>query len=193
MRVVELWSPGLRWNQIGVGEVVVGVNPLTDVSDRAERVDGVDARFQRFYEERYESTVRLARLLTGDSHAAEDIAQDAFVKVYQYAESSQQPIHNPPALLRTTTINLCRSWYTRQRRAELRMTRHGPDPTSLTVWERELDASLRRLPHDQRAVVVLRHWLGLSESEIADALDCRPGTVKSRHARALRTLLKELP
>lgn len=73
------------------------------------------------------------------------------------------------------------------------MSRHGPDPTSLTVWERELDASLRRLPHDQRAVVVLRYWLGLSESEIADALECRPGTVKSRHARALRTLRKELP
>ncbi|MCB0969033.1 MAG: sigma-70 family RNA polymerase sigma factor, partial [Ilumatobacter sp.] len=57
----------------------------------------------------------------------------------------------------------------------------------------QIPLALDRLPHDQRAVVVLRYWLGLSESEIADALDCRPGTVKSRHARALRTLLKELP
>ena len=145
------------------------------------------------YEEQWLSLTRLAYLMTGNRAVAEELVQDAFVKVYRYAESSQQLIGNPAALLRTTTVNLCRSWYTRQRRAELRMSRHGPDPTSLTVWERELDASLRRLPHDQRAVVVLRYWLGLSESEIADALECRPGTVKSRHARALRTLRKELP
>lgn len=169
------------------------MNPLTDVSDRAESVDGVDVRFQRFYEERYASTVRLARMLTGASHAAEDIAQDAFVKVYRHAETSQRPIDNPAALLRTTTVNLCRTWHTRQHRDALRMARHGPDETSLTEWERDLDASLRRLPHDQRAVVVLRYWLGLSEAEIAAALECRPGTVKSRHARALRTLRKELP
>lgn len=169
------------------------MNPLTDLSDSAESVEGVDARFQRFYEERYASTVRLARLLTGEWHAAEDVAQDAFVKVYRYAETSQRPIDNPAALLRTTTVNLCRTWHTRQRRAVLRMVQHGPDATLLTEWERCLDASLRRLPHDQRAVVVLRYWLGLSESEIADALECRPGTVKSRHARALRTLRKELP
>jgi RNA polymerase sigma factor (sigma-70 family) len=190
---IECGLLNLGWNEIGVGEVVAGVNPLTDVSDRAEPVDGVDARFQRFYAQQFAATVRLAWLLTGDSHAAEDVAQDAFVKLYRYAEASPRRIGNPAALLRTTTVNLCRTWHTRLRRAELRMTRHGPDPTSLTEWERELDASLRRLPHDQRAVIVLRYWLGLSEAEIADALECRPGTVKSRHARALRALRKELP
>jgi RNA polymerase sigma factor (sigma-70 family) len=169
------------------------VTPLRNASDLAEPVGGVDSRFQGFYVERYASTVRLARLLTGASHAAEDIAQDAFVKVYRYAEGSQLPIENPAALLRTTTVNLCRTWLTGQRRVRLHMARHGPDATSLTEWERELDASLRRLTHDQRAVIVLRYWLGLSEAEIADALQCRPGTVKSRHARAIRTLRKELP
>ena len=72
------------------------------------------------------------------------------------------------------------------------MARHGADPESLTEWEHELDDSLRRLPYDQRAVVVLRYWLGLSEAEIAESLGCRPGTVKSRHSRALRILRKEL-
>lgn len=149
-------------------------------------VADVDERFQRFYVDRYAATVRLARLLTGDVHVAEDLTQDAFLKVYRYAETSTRRIDNPAALLRTTTVNLCRSLHTRLQRSELRMSRHGPDETSLTDWERDLDDSLRRLPYDQRAVIVLRYWLGLSEAEIAHDLDCRPGTVKSRHSRALR-------
>ena len=63
---------------------------------------------------------------------------------------------------------------------------------SLPAFERELDDSLRRLPYDQRAVIVLRYWLGMSESDIAVALGCGPGTVKSRHNRALHLLRKEL-
>ena len=69
----------------------------------------------------------------GDSHAAEDVAQDAFIKLYRYPEASPRPIGNPAALLRTTTVNLCRTWHTRLGGSpELRMTRHGPDPTTLT-------------------------------------------------------------
>lgn len=154
----------------------------------AERVD---RRFERFYQEQFVTTARLARLLTSDANVAEDLAQEAFVRVYRYASSGRH-IENPAAFLRTTMLNLCRSWHTSQRRDELRMTRHGPDAEVLVEWERELDKSLRRLPYEQRAVVVLRYWLGLSEAEIAAALQCRPGTVKSRHARALRTLRKEL-
>lgn len=169
------------------------MKPLTDVSDCAERRSDVDDSFQGFYEREYAATVRLARLLTGDTDGAEDVAQDAFVRLYRYAESADRAIDNPAALLRTTTVNLCRTWHSRRHRLEGRMVRYGPDPTVFTAWERELDASLRRLPKDQRAVVVLRYWLGLSELEIAATLQCRPGTVKSRHARALRALRKELP
>ncbi len=152
----------------------------------------VDPRFQRFYAERYAPTVRLARLLTGDVQVAEDLAQDAFVRVYRYAESSSRPIENPNALLHMTTVNVCRSWHLSRQRFGRRMARHGPMDHSLTESERELDDSLRRLPYDQRAVVVLRYWLGLSEREIAETLGCQAGTVKSRHARALSTLRKEL-
>ena len=48
------------------------------------------------------------------------------------------------------------------------------------------------LPYRQRAVLVLRYWLDLSEIEIASALDCRPGTVRSLHFRALATLRKDV-
>ena len=138
-------------------------------------VERVDERFQHFYREHFAQTARLARMLTGDPDVADDLAQDAFVRVYRYAQGSSRPIDKPAALLRTTTVNLCRSWHTSQRRLQLRMARHGADAESLTEWEHELDDSLRRLPYDQRAVVVLRYWLGLRSG------DRRVAPVPARH------------
>jgi RNA polymerase sigma factor (sigma-70 family) len=48
------------------------------------------------------------------------------------------------------------------------------------------------LPFDQRAVLVLRYYLELTEAEVASELNCRVGTVKSRHHRALKKLRQEL-
>jgi RNA polymerase sigma factor (sigma-70 family) len=154
----------------------------------AENAAATGEGFQRVYRDEYATTVRLARLLTGDPTVAEDLAQEAFVRLYRHRAQAERPA----ALLRTITVNVCRSWHVSQRRTVSRMVRHGPDPTSLSAFERELDDSLRRLPYEQRAVVVLRYWLGMSEADIARALGCRPGTVKSRHSRALRALKKEL-
>lgn len=187
----------IRWNHLVVGGVATGVTGMIEpIQTRRgfmdEPGDDVDDRFQRFYRDNFTQTARLARLLTHRPDVADDLAQDAFVRLYRYAQNADRPIDNPAALLRTTTVNVCRSWHTSQKRLQLRMARHGAEPESLTEQERELDDSLRRLPYDQRAVVVLRYWLGLAEAEIAEALDCRPGTVKSRLSRALRALRKEL-
>lgn len=154
--------------------------------------DRVHQGFEDFYQSHWTATVRLARLLTSRSDLAEDLAQDAFVRVYRYAEHNERPIDNPAALLRTTTLNVCRSFHTSQQRLQHHLGRHGVTPDVLTEWERELDHSLARLPYEQRAVVVLRFWLGLTEAQIADTLGCRPGTVKSRLSRALRSLRKDL-
>ena len=186
-----------RRNRIGPGGVVPGVSSTLDGRRTGspmsiERGDGSEAEFLRLYETQYDTTVRLIRFLTGDHSAAEDLAQDSFVRVYRYLQRPRRPVDDPVALLRTTATNVCRSWHRSRTRAQLRLVRHGTGDESLTEWERELDASMHRLPYDQRAVVVLRHWLGLSEAEIATALGCRPGTVKSRHSRALRTLRKDL-
>ena len=155
---------------------------------RADDANDTERRFQRVYRDEYPAMVRLARMLTGVPDVADDLAQEAFVRLYRQGDR----VEHPAALLRTITVNVCRSRHTSQQRAALRMVRHGPAPASLPPFERELDDSLRRLPYDQRAVVVLRYWLGMSEADIANALGCRPGTVKSRHARALRVLRKEL-
>jgi RNA polymerase sigma factor (sigma-70 family) len=127
-------------------------------------------------------------MLTGAPHVADDLAQEAFVRLYRQGSLAERPA----ALLRTITVNVCRSWNQSQRRTAQRMLRHGPTETSLPAFERELDDALRHLSYDQRAVVVLRYWLGMSEAETALTLGCRVGTVKSRHARALNALRKEL-
>lgn len=144
--------------------------------------------FDDLYRSQRAAIVRLARLLTGSSEHAEDLAHDAFVRVYR----RETPIDEPIPFLRTVTVNVCRNWHRGRQRELLRVVRHGPGEASTSPAARELDASLARLPYPERAVIVLRYWLGLSEAEIAEHLGCRPGTVKSRHARALRKLEREL-
>ena len=144
--------------------------------------------FEQFYEREYVATVRLAGFLSGDRTLAEDLAQEAFLRLQR--EFSH--LDNPGGYLRTTVLNLCRNHHRRVRREVLRMTRHGVSPTEVSERAAELDATLQRLPYVERAVVVLRFWLGLSEAEIAAHLGCRAGTVKSRHSRALARIRKEL-
>lgn len=151
--------------------------------------DGDDAGFQALYRREYASAVRLAWLLTGRRDVADDLAQESFIRLYR----QRGTVRRPEALLRTILVNVCRSWHTSQQRARSRIVRHGPLPDTVGPFERDLDDALRQLPYAQRSVVVLRYWLGMTEAEVATALGCRLGTVKSRHARALRALRKELP
>lgn len=146
------------------------------------------SRFESFYEREYAATVRLAGFLSADRAGAEDIAQDAFMRMQPEFER----FTNPGGYLRTTVVNLCRNHHRRMNREALRLARHGVQPTAVSERAAELDETLYRLPYPERAVVVLRYWLGLSEAEIAAHLGCRPGTVKSRHARALAKIRKEL-
>jgi RNA polymerase sigma-70 factor (ECF subfamily) len=62
------------------------------------------------------------------------------------------------------------------------------DPTSTVINRDRLDRGFRRLPTDQRALVVLHHYLGWSQPEIARALEIPIGTVKSRLFYATRAL-----
>jgi RNA polymerase sigma factor (sigma-70 family) len=165
--------------------------PVADADERpvvrSVRVQG-EEWFEELYRSQRSSVVRLARLLTGSAGMAEDLAHEAFVRVYR----RDAPIDEPVSFLRAVTVNVCRNWHRGTQRELLRVVRHGPDADRVSPQARELDASLARLPYQERAVIVLRYWLDLSEAEIARTLDCRPGTVKSRHARALRKLNKEL-
>jgi RNA polymerase sigma-70 factor (sigma-E family) len=141
------------------------------------------AAFDAFYREQFDRMARLAYLLTGDSAAAEDLAQEALSRV----QGRFDRLNSPVAYIRTTLVNLCkrhRGDRARERVAVERLRPLAPAPPEA----RELFDAIEALPARQRAVVVLRYYEDLSEAEIAASLGCRPGTVKSLSARALRSL-----
>ncbi|MGH9181707.1 MAG: sigma-70 family RNA polymerase sigma factor, partial [Acidimicrobiales bacterium] len=111
------------------------------------------------------------------------LVQEAFVRLHRTWGRADQPA----AYLRTTVVNRCRSW---QRRAVMERQRQ-PRPQAVVVVDaevRELLDAVARLGPRRRAAVVLRFYADLSEADIARALRCRPGTVKSLIHRGLRQL-----
>lgn len=144
--------------------------------------------FDAFFTEAWPGTFRLAAMLTHSTSAGEDIAQEALAQVSKRWES----LDNPRAYLRTAVIHASYNWNRHHRIAREKL------PLLLAADRSEfhfaeLADAIARLPYRQRTVVVLRYYADLSEAEIAAALGCRPGTVKSLASRALATLSKEMP
>lgn len=142
-------------------------------------------RFEDFYAAAWPGAVRLAHLLTGVASAAEDLAQEAFTRM----SSRWSTIEHPPAYLRVALVHASQSWHRAQQRETARLQRATSGDTGAAALEsNELRDVIEALPYRQRTVIVLRYYADLSEAEIADALGCRPGTVKSLAARALQQL-----
>jgi RNA polymerase sigma factor (sigma-70 family) len=156
--------------------------------DRGNRIESSSTVFEDFFRLNYAGTVRLAHLLTGSNDSAEDLAQEAFRRVYpRYLD-----LREPAQYLRAVTVNACRNWHRGRSREADRFRRHGTSPTETESAHDELLDTIRTLPYRGQAVLVLRYWMDLSEAEIAESLGCRNGTVKSIHARALAAIRKEL-
>ena len=137
------------------------------------------------YAKEWSSLLRVAYLLTSSRPTAEEIVQDAFVRL----QSSRTRVLNPAAYLRTIVMNACRDVH-RHEAVVKRVALPAPEP-ALAEYD-ELSDALARLPWRQQAALVLRFHVDLSESEIAAALACRPSTVRSLVRRALATLRKDL-
>jgi RNA polymerase sigma factor (sigma-70 family) len=140
--------------------------------------------------------LRLAYVMTGDPHMAEDVVQEAFVRVAPRLPLLRDPSKAGGYLYRTV-INLTRSERRRrtreQRRASLE-TRNSLPTMSLESRD-EIQKAIMSLPHKQRAAIYLRYYVGLTESQMADMLDCSSSAVKSLLFRAknqLRSQLKEV-
>jgi RNA polymerase sigma-70 factor (sigma-E family) len=174
-----------------------------DAQDDASGDRGADVALEQLYDEHYVRLVRLAVLLLGDAGRAEEIVQDSFVSVYRRMRRSGDgdAVSNVPAYLRQTVVNKSRSVLRHlkvvaEHPAEAPTDVPGADDDLLHgVRRRQVIDALARLPRRQREVLVLRHYLDLSEREIAETLRISSGAVKShasRGAAALRRNLSEL-
>jgi RNA polymerase sigma-70 factor (sigma-E family) len=175
------WEP---WGLLGRLEVM-GVERAPDrVAVRSPAAAG----FAEFYRAEYPRTLRFAWLLTHSPAASEDLTQEAFTAVYRrFGELDSQV-----AYLRRVLVNLSRTWHRNESSVRRRVLRLREEPCETPVPDPHLVAAVRRLPHRQRVVIVARYWADWSEADIAGALGCRPGTVKSLASRALDQLREEV-
>ena len=141
--------------------------------------------FDELYRSHYAHMVALARLMTDAFSVAEEIVQDGFVQLYRNWSSVEYPL----TYIRIAVVNGCRS-QGRRRAIERRRRLPDDEPVLLDTTAIAVRDALRVLTPRQRAAVVLRYFEDLPEREIADALGCRPGTVKSLLSRSI-TKLKE--
>lgn len=144
-----------------------------------------DHAFDDFVVARSPALLRTAFLLTGDVHTAEDLVQTALVKSWPHLHR----VESFEAYVRRVLINTYRAWWRRRWRNELPDDSVGLEVPSIDQpSDPDLRAALAVLPRSQRAVIVLRYYDGLTEQQTADLLGVALGTVKSHHARAIKTL-----
>ncbi len=132
--------------------------------------------------------VHLARSRTGSAVVAEDIVQEAFVRMHRRWCS----VVNHGGYLRVMVVNGCRSWRRRQVR-EHALIRRVATREELHSSPCELQDALNALPNRQRAALVLRYYERLSPTEIAITLNVPRNTVKSDLRRGLTTLRHSIP
>jgi RNA polymerase sigma-70 factor, ECF subfamily len=134
----------------------------------------------------------LARMILRDADRAEDATQEALVKAWRELPKLRDP-DRFDAWLRRLLVNACYDEARRTtRRAEVRSipVAHPlvDDPGRALADRDRVDRGLRRIPVEQRAVLVLHHHLGLTHVEIAETLGLPLGTVKSRLRYALEAM-----
>lgn len=146
---------------------------------------------EALYRREHRDLVRLAHLIVGDGARAEELVQDAFIRLLPHVGRSD----NPGGYLRTTVVNLCRD---DQRRAAV-ARRHPPErplavaPPALPADSSAVWAALQDLPDRQRAALALRYYADLPTDEIARMLEVRPATVRSLLHRGLLALKEAVP
>jgi RNA polymerase sigma-70 factor (sigma-E family) len=157
---------------------------------------GADSEFREFMHARWPAMVRLAYGLTGDLGHAEDVAQAAFARAYA-SWARVRRTDDPDAYVRKIVVNENRNRFRKRRVAEkltdsVLVDVAWTDATGEYDERSALIAALQRLGPRQRAVIVLRYWMDLTEHETAAALNCSVGTVKSQASRALATLRESI-
>jgi RNA polymerase sigma-70 factor (sigma-E family) len=191
------------------GDDVAGAEPEEERGDGATAIGATDATvsggepgdrlvaLSDLYRARYDAMVRLATLLVDDPGAAEEVVQDAFVRLGTHWDRVADPSARG-AYLRATVVNLSRSRLRRRRVA--RRLRLAPSPDALAAEhhvmvgedQRAVLAALATLSERQRACVVLRYYQDLTAPVIAATLGISVGSVKTHLHRGLVALAAQL-
>jgi RNA polymerase sigma-70 factor, ECF subfamily len=149
----------------------------------------------------------LAYRVIGREEDARDVAQETFLRAFRALSGFKGQAKFSSWLYRIT-LNLCRDWIRRERRAPVAQAPEGVDLIELAseaepaesiealVARRELGRAVAKamamLPEEQRTAIVLKEYHGLTFQEIADLLDCPLSTVKTRLYQGLGVLRKQL-
>lgn len=154
-----------------------------------------DDGFREFVQEHWGQLTRSAYLLTGDRSYAEDLVQSALEKTHRKWRKVSA-MDAPVAYVRRAMVNTAISWRRRRSFGEVPAlpvdAARADDPYGQVEQRQQLLAALRTLPPKMRAVLVLRYFEDLTEQDVADALGCSVGTVKSQTSRGLQRLRASL-
>jgi RNA polymerase sigma-70 factor (sigma-E family) len=178
---------------IWMADAVAGAVPAADDADTG--ID-VDALVVSLFRQEASSLVRLARLFVDDRNAAEDLVQEAFIRLARSAHRIQDPV-KAPAYLRSIVLNLARD---SNRRGLVSLRHHLPediqsaveDEITLREDQQEVIDVLRELPHRQRECLVLRYYDELGIDDIATTLGISRNSVKTHLTRGLSALERRL-
>ena len=188
--------PGMETETPYVEECVL------DDDDLVERACRGDVTAYENLVERYQGLAfRSAFLVTRETHAAEDAAQEAFIRAYRALPRFRLGSPFRPWLLRIVGNEARRRTASNVRQRNLALqAASGPQAIPRSVESQVLASELRgqlhraieELSETDQLVIAYRFVLGLSEAEMAAAMNCRRGTVKSRLSRALDRLKSRL-
>jgi RNA polymerase sigma-70 factor (ECF subfamily) len=147
--------------------------------------------FEEFFGSEHARLFGALCLVTGDRHEAEEIMQDAFLRLWERWDRVSG-LDDPSAYLFRTAMNVFRNRYRRAALAVRRTVSLAPTEDALaTVEDRDVVVrALRGLSPDQRAAVVLTGYVGLTSEEAGRALGMKAGTVRTLATRA-RAAIRE--
>jgi RNA polymerase sigma-70 factor (ECF subfamily) len=149
----------------------------------------------------------LAYRVIGREEDARDVAQETFLRAFRALKGFKGQAKFSSWLYRIT-LNLCRDWIRRERRAPVAQMPEGIDIVELAGEEtpsesledlvgrrqlgRAVSKAMATLPEEQRTAIILKEYHGLTFQEIADLLDCPLSTVKTRLYQGLSVVRKQL-
>lgn len=142
---------------------------------------------EAFLTSRRSNLVRFAYVLTGDAAASEDLVQNAIVEVFK----RWRTIQPAGAEAYTRRVMIRRAWRdANSRREHPAPTKDLDRPAPAVDQDSVLDlrTAVESLSPDKRTIIVLRYWLRYTDPQIAEAVGCSVGTVKSRGHRAMADL-----